>query len=150
MEEIRLWLGLEPKKKRPVSDLTRMKMTLTHQLPRAIDNIKTFTNYKPLDEKEMAIIKEVRQNILELSKVDCTSCNYCMPCPHGVNIPGVFKYINDASIFDQHDFYKERYFKFMSEDTRATACIACGECLPKCPQKIDIVSDMKRVVELFG
>lgn len=43
MEEIRLWLGLEPKKKRPVSEHTKLKMALTHQLPRAIDNIKSFT-----------------------------------------------------------------------------------------------------------
>ena len=43
MEDIRLWLGLEPKKKRPVSEHTKLKMALTHQLPRAIDNIKLFT-----------------------------------------------------------------------------------------------------------
>lgn len=103
-----------------------------------------------LSDKEKETVYKVKHEYLSRIQVHCTACKYCMPCPHGVNIPGVFKYINDASIFDQHDFYKERYFKFMSEDSRATACIACGECLSKCPQKIDIVSEMKRVVEVFG
>jgi len=111
------------------------------------DNIKTFSDFKPLNKEELGLIEETRKQLLDLTKVDCTSCNYCMPCPHGVNIPGNFR------VFNHHSMYKnDRYVNWVvgeldKESAFADKCIDCGECLPKCPQFIEIPQQLAEFTE---
>ena len=82
--------------------------------------------------------------------VPCTACGYCVPCPHGVNIPRNFSLFNDGVIYDNPANARFTYFQFMPEKARASACTACGECEPKCPQNIDVVSWMGNIRNAFA
>lgn len=113
------------------------------------DNIDTFTNFEPLNEEESKLIMEVRENLLELEEVPCTSCNYCMPCPYGVNIPANFRTFNAYAMYQDEDKAKRSFEHLSKEDADATVCIECGECLPKCPQKIEIPTELARMSDYF-
>ncbi len=111
------------------------------------DNIKTFSQFKPLNETELNIINQVKKQVLALSKVDCTSCNYCMPCPHGVNIPANFRIFNSHSMYQQDGHTKWAYGNLEKSLASADLCIECGECLSKCPQFIEIPTQLSNFVE---
>ncbi len=123
-----------------VASLPNVKVVLSgmSNLEQVEDNIKTFSNFKPMSNEEFGILREVRLNILDLSKVDCTSCNYCMPCPHGVAIPRNFRVFNNHSMYGNDNYVKWVVGEMNKEGKTANMCIECGECLPKCPQFIEI------------
>ncbi len=127
-----------------VASLPNVKVILSGMstMEQVEDNIKTFSNFKPLNIEELEIIKEVKKDILACSKVACTSCNYCMPCPHGVDIPKNFRVFNTHAMY-QNDGQVNWFYKQMKEEgTSADKCIECGECLPKCPQFIEIPTEL--------
>lgn len=109
------------------------------------DNINTFSNFIPLNKEEMELVSEVRTKLLELTQVNCTSCNYCMPCPHGVDIPGNFGIFNHHSMYNNDKYTKWAYSSLDKKEASATVCIDCGECLPKCPQQIEIPTDLNKM-----
>jgi hypothetical protein len=81
-----------------------------------------------------------------LSPIDCTSCEYCLPCPQGVNIPRVFDYYNRVAIYNDLQGTRDAYAQFFDASEKAKHCIQCEECVPKCPQNIPI-SDWMPVIE---
>jgi len=99
-------------------------------------------------DDELALISAVRSIYLDKIAVPCTSCRYCMPCPHGVNIPEAFGYYNKAMMFENTERFRNEYRK-NNADHLADLCIACGECEPKCPQHIPIISSLEKVANLF-
>lgn len=101
-----------------------------------------------LTELEIKTIEAVRDAYNERIKVPCTQCKYCMPCPQGVEIPRSFTLFNRASIFDAFDRLRDQY-NGASIEGRASNCIACGECEPKCPQNINIIESLQEVVLAF-
>ncbi len=102
-----------------------------------------------LTEEELAAYARVREAYEALCPIPCTDCKYCMPCPNGVNIPGVFDIYNDAIMYENPERGQMVYNHFMSEDERANLCIECGECLEKCPQQIEIPDWLKKAHELL-
>lgn len=106
------------------------------------DNVKTFSNFLPLNNEEQELIAQARDKILNLTKVDCTSCNYCMPCPHGVNIPGNFRIYNHHSMYNNDRYVNWSVGNLEQNQAFADQCIDCGECLPKCPQHIEIPTEL--------
>ncbi len=111
-----------------------------------------------LTPEEYDIIKELQDLYENKIKVPCTDCKYCMPCPSGVDIPGNFKVYNDVvwngEIDDWNRFF---YMEFSKPDKQGTwigygpanLCVECGECLEKCPQKIEIPERLAEIVKIF-
>lgn len=77
-------------------------------------------------------------------QVGCTSCEYCMPCPVGVNIPGNFELFNNAFVYELKEENQERYKKFQEEKKDASQCVECGNCEKICPQHLPVIEDLKR------
>jgi predicted aldo/keto reductase-like oxidoreductase len=110
-----------------------------------------------LTEEEMQLVEKVENKYRELMKVECTGCQYCMPCPAGVNIPLCFEMYNNLYLEEDTDTVKFMYAARTGGAVGtgggefASLCIQCGQCLEKCPQHIDIPDVLDSVVnELEG
>jgi len=116
------------------------------------DNIKTAENAVPhmLTEKESAIFSSVREIFKESYKVLCTGCNYCMPCPCGVNIPAIFAAYN-VSYVAGFVSGMQQYVTSIGTDYKNNRsgrnCIKCGKCEKQCPQNIKIISCLETVTK---
>ncbi len=91
-----------------------------------------------LTPEELALVARVRDLYRELSPIPCTSCRYCMPCPQGVAIPEVFEPLQRHAHVPESRARAVRVPRVLDESERADQCTACGECVDKCPQGIDI------------
>ncbi len=98
--------------------------------------------------EELKIFDKVKMIMAEKTKVPCTACGYCMPCPHGVNIPGCFSSYNDKYLLEDkmHRFkYYQTLGGFSAKPSFASQCKECGKCEIHCPQKIEIRKQLKTV-----
>jgi predicted aldo/keto reductase-like oxidoreductase len=102
-----------------------------------------------LSAGDQRIVEEAAAAIRTLQPIPCTRCNYCMPCPSGVNIPHNLGMYNNAVMYDRFDQSREGY-KGTKAEERASACTDCDQCEPKCPQKIVISDWMPRIDRELG
>lgn len=99
------------------------------------DNIKTFSEDKPLSESEVDTLYGIAESLK--NSIPCTACRYCVDgCPMGLNIPMLIEVYNDLRYAPGVNSASK--IEFMPEDKRPTACICCGTCVKMCPQNIDI------------
>jgi len=103
-----------------------------------------------LSEAEQQFISMARQTYNQLSPIPCTKCEYCLPCPNGVAIPRNFAIYNEAVMFNNYEQARNEYKHAIPDDAKASVCIACQECEPKCPQHIPISEWMPHVEEALG
>ena len=107
-----------------------------------------------LTPAELDSIHAARDVFHSKLKVPCTACNYCMPCPSGVNIPGIFHIYNQHSLFQDRAWCSGMYnFSMAATKERADHCVACGQCQEACPQHIEIIERLKEahaVLEACG
>jgi predicted aldo/keto reductase-like oxidoreductase len=101
-----------------------------------------------LTEEELGLVARVRGKYRELTRIPCTDCRYCVPCPSGVNIPRIFEIYNDAMIYGDEQQAQMSYL-WLDEEERANLCVECGECLEKCPQQIEIPDWLVKAHELL-
>lgn len=92
-----------------------------------------------LTTEDHEIIAEVRQTYASLEPIPCTACEYCLPCPEGVEIPRIFKIYNEAEAYDAWGNARWEYNHQLKAEQRADNCIECGECEAVCPQNIRII-----------
>ncbi|MFO7840717.1 MAG: aldo/keto reductase [Fidelibacterota bacterium] len=103
-----------------------------------------------LKKYEKDHIKKIRDMYHARTIINCTGCAYCMPCPHNVDIPNCFQYLNLASMINNWAEGKRLYkLLVLDKGKGASNCVACGECLEKCPQRLPIPETLKLVVEKF-
>ncbi|ONI45326.1 hypothetical protein AN641_00635 [Candidatus Epulonipiscioides gigas] len=130
-----------------VANLPNVKLILSGMstLEQVKDNINTFESEETIALS--ATDKEVLDTAIDvldnLKSIPCTGCQYCMPCPFGVQIPTCFEKFNTAKIF------KNANYKSIPEEARADKCVNCKKCVPLCPQHIDIPTKLIEVVEQF-
>jgi predicted aldo/keto reductase-like oxidoreductase len=115
-----------------------------------------------LSEAEQEVLSRVADIYRKKILVPCTACNYCMPCPVGVDIPGNFALLNNMSTESswlRRLLLQRKYGELAKSggnmdgeksNGNASACINCGKCLEKCPQRIEIPSELKKAHEILG
>jgi len=123
-----------------LSGMSNMEQTL--------DNIATLTDFEPINAKDQATLDLALDLFLKNNTIPCTNCKYCMPCPEGVDIPLIFKVYNRYALSKYERAFVSDYEK-TEESKRAELCIACGICLSKCPQGINIPEWMEEIRKLY-
>ncbi|MEA5084471.1 MAG: aldo/keto reductase [Lachnospiraceae bacterium] len=118
-----------------------------NEIEQVDDNIKTAESCKigDLDKTELQMYKDVREEFSRLIKVACTRCQYCMPCPMGVDIPTNIEYYNMGHMYGTIDHARNFYNRPFFDKKRSTNCINCGICLDKCPQHLNIPEIMEKI-----
>ena len=111
------------------------------------ENVRVASSVTPgsLSEKDHALLKEVAKAIDNKRKVGCTGCRYCMPCPHGVDIPGTFAAYNrrysEGAVPAMKDYVMTTVLR--KDQSMAKNCVGCGLCETHCPQHIHIREELK-------
>lgn len=123
-----------------------------------IDNVKTYSPLIPLTDEDKAFLEETAQLMLKYPTVPCNDCQYCMPCPYGIDIPSILlhynKCVNEGNIpkSSQDKNYREARRAFLVSYNRdverlrqADHCTGCEQCNPHCPQSINIPKELHRI-----
>ena len=108
------------------------------------ENMAACSNEAPLTEEELAKMEAVRK---QLGTDFCRRCNYCAPCSVGINIPSVFLFAGYLQRYDLGDWARDRYSTLK---VKASACIECGKCEPRCPYHLPIREKLKQCARDFG
>ena len=121
-----------------LSGVTNLEMTY--------QNIATFdkTGIGIMSDEELAIVDKAREEYQRRVKIGCTGCRYCMPCPMDVDIPSVFSSWNEAFKFRDNISGDGWFRRITNEGHGPDKCVACGACMEKCPQGLQI-PDMLQV-----
>jgi predicted aldo/keto reductase-like oxidoreductase len=111
-----------------------------------------------MNEAEYAVLDGVKEVLANADYIQCTTCEYCMPCPYGLDIPQVFahynKCVSEGQLLESssdENYKKARraflvgYDRSVDKLRQANRCTNCEQCLPKCPQGIRIPDEMAKV-----
>ena len=114
-------------------------------MDQVVENCRVANESEPnsLTADELVIIEKIRDLYLERTQVPCTECNYCLPCPEGVDITGIFRLYNDLHIYQDEQWAQASYGMFMPEGEKASNCNECGQCEEACPQDIAVIEKLK-------
>ena len=125
------------------------------------ENCDTYSPLQPITAEEDAMLMRIAKELYEIQDIPCTGCNYCMPCPYGINIPAIFSYYNRCLAEDNvpcidgrsadlnFRFARKRwlvgYDRKIPRMRQADHCIGCNRCVSQCPQHIDIPHEMEKI-----
>lgn len=118
------------------------------------DNVSFMKDFKPINEEEQRIIKEVVEILKKHITINCTKCNYCIDsCPKNIDIPRLFDLYNIEKYTKPTGFSSQgHYYRTYSKNEGvgiASDCIGCNSCVEQCPQNLNIPEYLKDVAELF-
>lgn len=109
------------------------------------DNVDTMSGFTPLSEDDAQVLRRALVEYKKTGAVPCTGCRYCMDCPAGVDIPGNFAVYSQYKLTGNKIMMDAQY-RTLGEAGQACNCVDCGQCLPLCPQSINIPEELKKVV----
>ena len=122
------------------------------------DNLRTYSPLEPLTDEEMDFLEDTAQLMLKYPTIPCNDCKYCMPCPYGLDIPAVLLHynrcVNEGNVpknGQDENYLKARraflvgYDRSVPKLRQASHCIGCNQCVPHCPQNIDIPKELHRI-----
>ena len=133
------WLSTVPK---PTMILSGMS-----NLAQMQDNLKTFSEEKPLNSDELQLLDEAAASLARM--IPCTACRYCCAgCPMGLDIPTLLSIANDMAVAGSFNVVSR--YTILGDGKRADACIGCGQCEMVCPQKIHVPEEMNRLAALMA
>lgn len=114
--------------------------------PEQIDeNLRIFDTVEPgiMSPDELHLMDDVRSAYISRTKISCTGCRYCMPCPNGVNIPGIFSAWNNVSLYDTDPKHSWELGNILKNGSGADKCVGCGACEAACPQHLNIIKSLQ-------
>ena len=133
-------------------------MTCSTRLSASVEVSSSYSPLVPLNEEEFAFLYDTVDMMMDYPTIPCNDCKYCMPCPYGIDIPGVLlhynKCVNEGNIVADEssmNYRKARraflvgYDRSVPKLRQADHCIACKECVPLCPQSINIPAEMLKI-----
>ena len=122
------------------------------------ENVRTYSPLDALTETEFNFLQDVASLMMQFDSIPCNDCKYCMPCPYGIDIPGVLLHynrcLNEGNIpaSSQSENYRKArraflvgYDRSVPRLRQASHCIGCNQCSPHCPQGIDIPKELHRI-----
>jgi predicted aldo/keto reductase-like oxidoreductase len=113
-----------------------------------VKNLAVANDDKPMNKEEWEKIGEAMQDLKKFSDLYCTGCNYCQPCPQNINIPRIFNNYTMHNVYGLSNVAKNdynHYIKHPNEGNPTDSCTDCGLCETKCPQRLQIRDQLKRV-----
>lgn len=128
----------------------RMVLSGMSDMEQMLDNTSFMADFQPLNEKEMAAIRKVREIFRTKDMIPCTACRYCIDgCPQHISIPDLFAVMNTKQIHKNWD--ADRCYSEVHTATgrRASDCLECGKCEQVCPQHLPIRKLLKDVAKAF-
>lgn len=134
------WLYDQPEVTTVLSGMNSLEMVA--------ENVETASAAAPgcMSQEDRGLVEQVRAIIQRCSKVGCTGCGYCMPCPQGVDIPGTFRCYN-AMYAESKKAGRRDYLRCTAarrNTASASQCVGCGKCEGHCPQSIAIRQELRQ------
>ena len=122
------------------------------------DNLRSFSPLVPLTQEELDYLEGAAKQLIKYPLIPCNDCKYCMPCPYGLDIPGIFVHYNkcvnegvlpggeeDANYSELRRNYLISYNRAIPTLRQADHCINCNQCSPHCPQNIRIPQQLEKI-----
>jgi len=104
----------------------------------------------PLTEEEWKQLGVAVDQLKKFSDLYCTGCEYCQPCPMDIKIPQIFNMFTYYNVYGLTDHARSEMKKYLSEGGKTIKdCVDCGNCESKCPQKLEVRKQLKRVEDIL-
>ena len=116
-------------------------------------NVAIASRKTQMTATQAAAMRKRLRRIKKAAAQFCTLCGYCMPCEHGVDIPGNFNLFNRVKFFGQEQWARRVYAgleRHRDGDRSARACQQCGTCLSKCPNNVPIMEQLQQVAAMLS
>jgi len=135
----------------PISPTQCLAYVLSQPVSTAVTGVKNVEELRAAlhywvashEEKDFGPILD---NVQRYLVGDCVYCDHCLPCPQGINIGLVIHIADTAQYFPMDEIMAE----YLVLPVKASECIACGECMERCPFDVDVVARMQKAAECFG
>jgi predicted aldo/keto reductase-like oxidoreductase len=134
------WIWDQPEVSLVLSGMSNLQQVEENVASAAKSGISSLT----MDE--LKLFAEVRDQYNQLAPIPCTKCEYCLPCPSGVNIPRVFEIYNQGAMYSFESVIAS-YNNWFPAEENASNCQDCKDCEELCPQQIPISEWMPKIHE---